>query len=453
MTTVTATIHQTAPGVYGNCCCGTPPVITSGCPINGGFTCIDSFVNYELTATGTEPITWDVDWSGANSLTFDPETGFITGTLSNAGSTTLTYTATNAVGSDTFTCTFFVIAAPVIDGCPEIVKGQFIFFQFGTVNSTNDTFFGPLSWNASPLPPGLSISSSGLLQGSTVSDTPIPVITVEATGNCGTGMLECSYSADDPEATLVADIVINKYGASVTIPDILYDVQISVQNNGPDACDGLVVTDVFSACFGDWIIPGSIVYAGSAGGPTSITKAELAAGVVIPTLPAGGGFTIFINTTLEEEGECENTATYQKPSTFVAPLTGGSTIEVESLHLPELDISGFLSPASNVPGGSFDDGDIVVDAIEATSLLLKFVFINTGAVEDGPLIDFSTFPDFELGPLSIGTSTIPLSTAGFTFILGADPGTVTMSLREYVFIGSTWVETGRVYPIQMVTQV
>ena len=141
-----------------------------------------------LTTIGQEDGQWDVaDGSLPGGVTLDGSTGVLAGTPSTDGTYAVTVRFTRANGQVqgskalTLTVTATAPVAPVIDVGP---------LPAGTVGSgypaTRLTTLGdqPGTWTSTPLPPGLQLSSSGLLTGTPTTDgtTTVTVTFAHANG-------------------------------------------------------------------------------------------------------------------------------------------------------------------------------------------------------------------------------------------------------------------------------
>ena len=114
-----------------------------------------------------------------------------------------------------------------------------------------------------------------------------------------------------------------------------------VTNAGPSPADGSILTDNFPPTF----IPSSITltYLGGASGPATVTAAELMAGVVIPTLPAGGGVSVTVNIAgvfSDVNVSQTNTMTITPPPGTIDPSNSNnsSTTDSIAITLPVADI-------------------------------------------------------------------------------------------------------------------
>lgn len=106
----------------------TPPTITDPQQLSNG-TVGTAYDEVRFTATGDEPIRWTLTVTGPNGpidgpppgLTFDPETGKLSGTPTTAGTYTLTVTATNEAGSDSKDYKLVVVERAVVPD-PAVVS-------------------------------------------------------------------------------------------------------------------------------------------------------------------------------------------------------------------------------------------------------------------------------------------------------------------------------------------
>jgi len=141
--------------------------------------------NYQISATNN-PTSYSV--TGLPSgLTVNTSTGLISGTPTTAGQTTVTLRATNSAGTGTSTLALNV-TQPVVQGVPVITSvtsaGGIVGGPFSyQITATNN----PVSFSATGLPAGLSVSSStGVISGSLNAIGQFP-ITLTATNSTGVG--------------------------------------------------------------------------------------------------------------------------------------------------------------------------------------------------------------------------------------------------------------------------
>ena len=141
-----------------------------------------------ITATGTAPITLTVTGLPAG-LSFNQSTGYITGTPTTPGTSTITIKAENlATTLDRSTVTkslrLTIKARPPVIADPGtlpdgIVKTAYRSVQFRVSEGT-----APITWSASGLPAGLRMSTSGLLSG-TPTKAGTFTMTVKASNSGG----------------------------------------------------------------------------------------------------------------------------------------------------------------------------------------------------------------------------------------------------------------------------
>lgn len=153
--TLTLTVNIPAPAV-------TAPTITTGA--NLGTFKTSAAISAQLQATGDAPITWTAD-NLPSGLALDAS-GFLSGTITTAGTYSFTVTATNAGGTDSREFTLTVEAHAV---APSITTSEISGGKTGSSYTAAFTVAGttPITWTASGLPEGFSMSESGTLSGMT----------------------------------------------------------------------------------------------------------------------------------------------------------------------------------------------------------------------------------------------------------------------------------------------
>ncbi|MFM7021469.1 MAG: putative Ig domain-containing protein, partial [Flavobacteriales bacterium] len=156
----------------------TPPIVSSASTATGS---IGNPFSYNITASNT-PTSYGA--TGLPSgLILNTSTGAITGTPVAAGTSTVTLSATNAIGTGTKTLTLTVnLTTPVITSASAAAGGAGQFFYYGITASGL-----PTSYNATGLPSGLSVNSStGAITG-TAATIGTSIVTLSATNAVGTG--------------------------------------------------------------------------------------------------------------------------------------------------------------------------------------------------------------------------------------------------------------------------
>ena len=106
--------------------------------------------------------------------------------------------------------------------------------------------------------------------------------------------------------------------------------------------------------------PITITYGGGAAGPASTTQAALAAGFVIPTMPAGGIATFTAPVNITGTATQSNTATVTAPSGISDPSPGNNTSTATTNPGPPLatDLSIFKQMPNDFHQNGSDTGDI-----------------------------------------------------------------------------------------------
>lgn len=160
----------------------------------------------QVIATGDAPITFSA--AGLpTGMSIDGSTGAVTGTPSAVGTYTVTITASNSIDSDSRTFSMSVIPAGSDPRAPQITTSALVAATQGAsysmvVQASGDA---PVTFSATGLPAGLSISASGAISGTTYAAAGPYVVSITASN---------SYSADTKAFSLVVR------AGSVSIPVI-----------------------------------------------------------------------------------------------------------------------------------------------------------------------------------------------------------------------------------------
>jgi uncharacterized repeat protein (TIGR01451 family) len=152
-----------------------------------------------------------------------------------------------------------------------------------------------------------------------------------------------------------ADLAVVKSGTASAASNGAVSYTLAVTNGGPAAADGAVVTDPAVANF----TATSVTCGSPSGGAVCPTVgqhdnsvAARAQGIVIPTLPSGGGVTFTLNGTAAASGSISNVASVAPPAGITDPTPGNdssnaSTTITATIADLALAKSGPASVASN----------------------------------------------------------------------------------------------------------
>jgi LruC domain-containing protein len=165
-----------------SCTTPVPPTITSSLTAAGLVG--QPITPYVITATGTEPITYNATNLPAG-LIFNASTHTISGTPTTAGTTNITLVADNLVGTDTKTLVFTVTtpASPPIITSPLTDQATVNQPYSYTVTATGTT---PITYTATNLPSGLSFDPGTHMITGTPAVTGTFNIPLTATNSAGT---------------------------------------------------------------------------------------------------------------------------------------------------------------------------------------------------------------------------------------------------------------------------
>ena len=174
---------------------GSPPVINSSATASGT---TGAAFTYTITATNT-PTSFTATGLPAG-LILDSSTGAITGIPTAVGTSTVALGATNAGGTGTLTLTITIKPpAPVITSATSATGTTGTAFSY-QVTANNS----PVSYSASGLPAGLSISTST----GAISGTPTAVgtssVSLGATNTGGTGTATLTLTVNSPTPAITS---------------------------------------------------------------------------------------------------------------------------------------------------------------------------------------------------------------------------------------------------------
>ena len=162
------------------------PVITSSSPIYPGTQSAE--YSFSFAATGISPINWTVTTGALPSGLTLSSSGVLSGTPTTAGTSMFSVQATNSMGVSTPQL-YSLTITPLVSGgsvptitspspLPQEVQSSPYTYTFTATGTT------PITWTATGLPAGLSMSSSGILSGTSIQTGLFP-LAVTASNSAG----------------------------------------------------------------------------------------------------------------------------------------------------------------------------------------------------------------------------------------------------------------------------
>ena len=198
-----------------------------------------------LTITGTKPITLTAEGIPAG-LEFDASEWEISGTPEVAGTFQVKITATNIAtemdgNSVTKNLKLVIKAQPPVIETPDDLEDAIVGEVYDPVQFELKSGTEPVTWTASGLPKGMSLSSAGVLSGTPTGNAKTYNITIKATNNGG------NNSVKVPLKVLMKP-VLSTAKLSNALTDKAYKAKISAKGSSPmewnvdDLPDGLSFT-------------------------------------------------------------------------------------------------------------------------------------------------------------------------------------------------------------------
>ena len=183
---------------------------------------------------GTEPVTLIAD-GVPNGLTFDTSTGLLFGTPAEAGNFTIKITASNIVntldGSSPATKNVKLTIkaqAPKI-AAPSALADGIVNTEYSSVQFTASQGTEPITWTASGLPSGLTLSTAGLLSG-TPKKAGNFKLTIKAKNSGGQDSVKLALTV-----FMMPEITTKKLSAATT--DKTYSARITAKGTAPISWD------------------------------------------------------------------------------------------------------------------------------------------------------------------------------------------------------------------------
>jgi len=464
-------------GTYGShvtYCANTPPIPSCSAPIapvitsslTAGGTAGQAITPYVITATGSNPITYNATNLPAG-LTFNSGTHTISGTVAAAGTYNITLSADNSVGTDTKTLVL-TIGAP---GTPPVITSPLTAsatagqpFSYTITATGTNTLACPLTFTTSTLPAGLSLQAGNVIGGSpsvsgnfditltatncngqnvkylslTIAAAGVaPTITSALTANGTAGTAFTPYTVT---ATGTAPITLN----SVNLPAGLSYDAVTHQITGTPTTPGTTdVTLTASNTYGTDTKTLVITIAQAPGTPPVITSSLTASGTVgLPFTPylvtATGTAPIDYTAISVPDGLSFDPVTHQitgtptVAGTFDVPLTATNSVGTDNKTLVITVTSGGGSIISYYPN-AVDYGTFVFEDLwpyygdyDCNDLVVGFQYKITSNLQN-QVTDIQATFIFRAAGASLNN--------GFGFVLNTSPSNIA-SVTGYTQYGS-----------------
>jgi PKD repeat protein len=179
----------------GTALAGPKPVITSPTSATGQ---VGVAFSYQITANNGPIISYSATGLPAG-LNVNTSTGLISGTPTTAGTYSVTISATNSSGTGSATLTLTIKPPPPVITSATTASGTVCSAFSYQITATNN----PTSYNATPLPAGLTVNTStGLISGTPTASGTFTV-TISATNAGGTGSATLSITISPPPTPVI----------------------------------------------------------------------------------------------------------------------------------------------------------------------------------------------------------------------------------------------------------
>ncbi len=194
-----------------------PPVITSPATASGQ---TGVAFSYQITASNGTSSGFSFTGTLPPGLTLNTTTGLISGTPTAVGSFTPTLTASNGTGNGSQVVTFTIgLGPPVITSAANAAGSLGIAFSY-QITATNN----PTSFNATGLPPGLTVNAAGLISGTpTLLGTFLANVTAQNGTSTGSQSVTITIG-------LLAPVITSAATTSGTI-GLAFNYQVTASNN------------------------------------------------------------------------------------------------------------------------------------------------------------------------------------------------------------------------------
>ncbi|MCL1845343.1 MAG: cellulase family glycosylhydrolase [Defluviitaleaceae bacterium] len=373
------------------------PTITSG---NSHSVVHGTGGTFQVTATGTQPITFALGGTVPAGVTINETTGLITIAETTAvGVHTFTITATGVAGTTAATQTFTltITQAPV---APTITSENSATFTYGTVGTFQVTATGddPITFAlGGTVPAGVTINeTTGLITIAATTAVDVHTFTITATNDEGTSLPQnftLTITQDDIPPTITSanshSVVFNTVGTFQVTADGTDPITFAL--SGAPTGISINPTGLIS------VTPGVPVLRDDASGDVLPHEFTITATGVAGTTPATQAFTLTITPATPSTLTWPTAAGITEGQTLAdAVLTGGST---------DYGTFAWVNPsyAPSVPGGSFP--------VEFTPTNLNFDWSGVTTTQNVAVAVTPTGVDAPV-ITSAGTTTVTHGTGG-----------------------------------------
>ncbi len=262
------------------------PVITSSATANGQ---TGVPFSYQITANNGTSAGFSFTGALPPGLTLNTSTGLISGTPTAVGTFTPTLIASNGAGNGSQVTTFNITLGPPVITSAVSTSGSLATPFSYQITATNS----PTTFNATGLPPGLSVNASGLVSGTPTSQGTFTA-TISAQNGTGTGSQTLTITIG-----LLAPVISSAATANATI-GLPFSFQITATNfatsfNATGLPAGVSVNTATGqisgtpTVFGSFSITVSATNATGTGNQTLVITVALAAPIITSANSASGG--------------------------------------------------------------------------------------------------------------------------------------------------------------------
>ncbi len=387
--TIGITVNDIPPGIISYPV--NPAVYTYGQPIAA---------DIPTTSGGGVVITWSISPTLPAGLIFSSYTGGIMGTpTAVSAATDYTVTARNSGGTATATLTVSVNNTPPTGLSYGTNPAVYSIYQSIAYNRPTLGGGPGVTWTVSPpLPTGLSLNTSGYLNGTPSIVSPTTDYTVTATNSAGSTTATLTITVNGGGTSGLHSIVAAGYDHSCAV------VEGRVQCWGGNAAGQLGNNSTF---------PSAVPVSGSVAG----VEAVAAAGMSTCVLTNGRVLCWGLN----DSGQLGNNSTIDSPTpVYVGGLTGVQAIAGSSEHYCAVVNGGVLCWGRN------DNGQLGNDSTTASSLPVPVVGLTSGvtaiaaadahscAIVNGGAQCWGLDDGGELGDGTLNSSPVPVQVYGLT---------------------------------------